>query len=129
MAMRDLDTESHYNVDVEALAFEDRRVYSVHTLTRRITDMAATSPTKVINFRAPAAKQALIDQAAETLGKSRTEFILEASCEKAREVLADRTHFVLNPEAMKRFLALIEAPLENAEAQLRLLTSRSPWEQ
>ena len=91
--------------------------------------MPATPSTKVINFRAPAAKQELIDQAAEALGKSRTEFILEASCEKAREVLCDRTHFVLKPAAMKRFLELLEAPLENPDGVRRLLNSRSPWEQ
>jgi uncharacterized protein (DUF1778 family) len=90
--------------------------------------MPASPPTKVINFRAPAAKQALIDQAAEALGKSRTEFILEASCEKASEVLCDRTHFALKPAAMKRFLAYLDAPPENLEVQLRLLNSRSPWE-
>jgi uncharacterized protein (DUF1778 family) len=126
--MTALKSESPDYAETQTLAGDAERVYSVHTPVRRITDMPASPPTKVINFRAPSAKQALIDQAAEALGKSRTEFILEASCEKAREVLADRTHFVLKPEAMKRFLALIEAPPENLEAQVRLLNSRSPWE-
>ena len=51
---------------------------------------------KVINFRAPAAKQALIDHAVEVSGMNRTEFILDAVCEKAREVLADQTRFALD---------------------------------
>lgn len=90
--------------------------------------MSATAATKTINFRAPASKQALIDHAAEVLGKNRTEFILEASCEKAREVLADQTHFALSRQALQRFNALIEAPLTNTEALRRLLGTPAPWE-
>jgi uncharacterized protein (DUF1778 family) len=90
--------------------------------------MAAPAATKTINFRAPASKQALIDHAAEVLGKTRTEFILEASCEKAREVLADQAHFTLSRQAMQRFNALIEAPLTNTDALQRLLSKPAPWE-
>lgn len=83
---------------------------------------------KTINFRAPAAKQALIDHAAEVTGKNRTEFILDAVCEKAREVLADQAHFALSRQALQRFNAVIEAPLENSDAIRRLLATPSPWE-
>ena len=62
--------------------------------------MPVATATNVINLRAPAAKQKLIDQAARVSGKNRTEFILDASCEKALEVFADRTQFVLNRQAM-----------------------------
>lgn len=84
------------------------------------------APSHVINLRAPASNRALIDQAAEALGKNRTEFILEASCEKAREVLADRTRFALDRKALQRFNDLIEAP--PADGLRRLIASRSPWE-
>lgn len=90
--------------------------------------MTALTATKVINFRAPAAKQALIDQAAEVSGKNRTEFILEASCEKAREVLADRTRFAVGRQALQRFNELIDAPMKNTEALKRLLSKPAPWE-
>lgn len=84
--------------------------------------------TKTITFRAPAAKQALIDRAAELSGKNRTEFILDASCEKAREVLADQTHFAVSRDVMQRFNTLIEAPLAEPEALRRLLSTPAPWE-
>lgn len=84
--------------------------------------------TKVINFRAPTAKQALIDQAAQVSGKNRTEFILDASCEKAREVLADQTHFAVSRETLRRFNRLIDAPLANTEALKLLLGKPAPWE-
>lgn len=90
--------------------------------------MSTAPATRIINFRAPAAKQALIDQAASVSGKNRTEFILEASCEKAREVLADRTHFAVSREASQRFNALLDAPLENTETLRRLLSTPAPWE-
>lgn len=90
--------------------------------------MNAASATKVINFRAPAAKQALIDHAAQVSGKNRTEFILDASCEKAQEVLADRTHFALSRQALQRFNRLIEAPFANPDALRRLLSTPAPWE-
>ncbi len=90
--------------------------------------MTAVAATKVINFRAPAAKQALIDHAAEISGKNRTEFILEASCEKAREVLADQTHFAVSRKILQRFNLLIDAPLANTEALKRLLSKPAPWE-
>jgi uncharacterized protein (DUF1778 family) len=88
----------------------------------------STPATKVINFRAPAAKQALIDQAAQVSGKNRTEFILDAACEKAREVLADQTHFALGRQAMQRFNTLVEAPIKKPDALRRLLNTPAPWE-
>ena len=90
--------------------------------------MTAPAASKTINFRAPAAKRVLIDHAAQVLGKNRTEFILEASCEKAREVLADQTHFALSRQALQRFNALIQAPLTNTAALQRLLSTPAPWE-
>lgn len=90
--------------------------------------MTAATSNKVINFRAPAAKQALIDHAARISGKNRTDFILDASCEKAQEVLADQTHFSLSRKALQRFNELVEAPLTNTDALRRLLSTPAPWE-
>lgn len=93
-----------------------------------VTVRSKAVSTKTINFRATAAKQALIDQAAYVLGKNRTEFILDASCEKAKEVLADQTQFSLSRQALQRFNEILDAPLPNAESLRNLLASRSPWE-
>ena len=88
----------------------------------------AATNTAVINLRAPHAKRALIDQAARASGKNRSEFILDASCEKAQEVLADRTQLVLDAKAFKRFAELLDAPLPSPEALSQLLRKRAPWE-
>ncbi|KLD76567.1 DUF1778 domain-containing protein [Xanthomonas hyacinthi] len=87
---------------------------------------AATS--NVINFWAPAAKQALIDHAVEVSGMNRTAFILDAVCEKAHKVLADQTRFALSGQQLQRFNALLDAPLESNAAIRRLLSTLAPWE-
>jgi len=88
-----------------------------------------TPSTCVINLRTPAAQRELIDRAAQLQGKSRTEFMLEASREKAQQVLLDQTLFSVTPEQYEAFLALMEAPLIDNAALQRLLAKRSPWEQ
>ena len=89
--------------------------------------MSAVAST-VINLRTPAAQRELIDRAAQLQGKSRTEFMLEASREKAQEVLLDQTLFVVTPKQYKAFVALMDAPLSENVALQRLLAKPSPWE-
>lgn len=83
-----------------------------------------------INLRAPSAQRALIDQAAQLSGKNRTDFMLEAACEKAQQVLLDRASFTLDDAGFKRFAALLDAPVpaESGAAVVRLLKRRAPWE-
>ena len=82
----------------------------------------------MINLRADKAKRALIDRAAEAVGKNRSEFMLEAACREATSVLLDRTFFHLDEKAYKRFLAALDrSPAANPRLR-RLLTSKPPWE-
>ena len=92
--------------------------------------MAAAVATRetTINLRAPAAQRALIDQAAQVQGKTRTDFMLEAAYEKAQQVLLDRTVFALDAKSLDRFVKLLDAPLKTNKALSRLLTKLAPWE-
>ena len=81
-----------------------------------------------INLRARGEQRDLIDQAASLLGKNRTDFMLEASCEKAQSVLLDQVFFALDPKAFKRFIALLEQPPKSNPALERLLVTPLPWE-
>ncbi len=90
--------------------------------------MATATRETVINLRAPAAQRALIDQAAQVQGKSRSNFMLEAACEKAHQVLLDRTVFALDAKRFARFVKLLDAPVKANGALSRLLTKRAPWE-
>lgn len=81
---------------------------------------------RAINFRVSDEKRVLIDSAADVLGKNRTTFILDAVCEKAHEVLADRTNFQLNSDQLTAFNQLLDAPVSSAV--VRLLNKRAPWD-
>ena len=52
-----------------------------------------------INLRANQRQRALIDRAAETLGKNRSDFMLEAACREANAVLLDRRFFLPDEKA------------------------------
>lgn len=80
-----------------------------------------------INLRAQAGQRDLIDQAASQLGRNRSDFMLEAACEKAQNVLLDQTFFTLSAEAFASFSALCDAPLQANPALDALLASPSPW--
>lgn len=79
-----------------------------------------------INIRVPKAKKSLIDQAADALGMKRTEFMLQTLCERAHEVLADRTAFQLSTKQVNEFNRLLDEPV--SDAALRMLTKRAPWD-
>jgi uncharacterized protein (DUF1778 family) len=81
-----------------------------------------------INLRAQAGQRDLIDQAASQLGRNRSDFMLEAACEKAQNVLLDQTFFTLSAEAFASFSALCDAPLQANPALDALLASASPWD-
>jgi uncharacterized protein (DUF1778 family) len=81
-----------------------------------------------INLRALASQRDLIDRAANQLGRTRSDFLLEAACEKAQNVLLDQSFFSVDDKAFARFVALCDAPLVPNPALERLLATPSPWE-
>lgn len=81
-----------------------------------------------INIRAKRAQRDLIDQAAELLGKSRSDFMLETACREAEDVLLDQRVFVLDAEAFAKFQALLDAsPADNPKLR-KLMATKAPWE-
>ena len=88
----------------------------------------ATSSSTVINLRTPPAQRELLDRAARLQGKSRTDFMLEASREKAEQVLLDQTLFTVTAKQYKAFVALMDAPLADNSGLRRLLAKRAPWD-
>lgn len=90
--------------------------------------MTGATATEVNNLCAPAAQLALTERATQVSGKNRSDFIPDASCEKARVLLADRTLIGLSRQSFRRFSESIEAPLTNTDALRRLLSAPAPWE-
>ena len=81
-----------------------------------------------INLRADRTKRALIDRAAEKAGKNRSEFMLEAACRQATEVLLDQRLFMIDEKAYKRFTDALDAPPTENKRLKRLLVSKARWE-
>lgn len=92
------------------------------------TRVRERSPRDVaINLRASQRQCALIELAADAVGKNRSDFMLEAACREADAVLLDRRFFVLDEKAYRRFIAALDkAPADNPRLR-RLLTSKAPW--
>ena len=81
-----------------------------------------------INIRAQQRQRELIDQAAEATGKSRSDFMLEAACQKAEDVLLDRRVFVLPDDQWQAFLEILDAPTQPNDKLRSLLTTAAPWD-
>jgi uncharacterized protein (DUF1778 family) len=85
------------------------------------------TPRETLNLRIPAAERGLIDRAARSSGKTRTDFILNAARRAAEEELLDRTVFVVSPAAYAKFLALLDAPPQPNERLGRTMKATLPW--
>lgn len=87
-----------------------------------------TGRSETINLRASQKQKGLIDRAAEALGKSRSDFMLETVCREAETVLLDRRYFALSKDAFERFSAMLDHPPTSNPTLRRLLHTRAPWE-
>lgn len=85
------------------------------------------APRETLNLRIPAAERWLIDRAAQSSGKTRTDFILGAARRAAEEQLLDRTVFVVSPATYTEFVATLDAPPEPNERLRRTMQTPPPW--
>lgn len=92
--------------------------------------MTAPTPAhrETLNIRIKAADRGLIDRAAELTGKTRTNFILEATRRAAEDTLLDRALFVVSPQAHAEFLARLDTPPRVDPRLQRSLRTKAPWE-
>ncbi|MCK9609089.1 MAG: DUF1778 domain-containing protein [Methylomonas sp.] len=81
-----------------------------------------------INLRALPEQRDLIDHAANLLGKNRSDFMLEAACERAQSVLLDQVFFGLDADKFQKFAAMLDAPPEPNVGLARLMAVKAPWE-
>ena len=81
-----------------------------------------------LNLRIKPEERGLIDRAAKTLGKTRTDFVLDAARRAAEDALLGRTVLTVSPKAYAEFLARLDAsPKPNERLQQTMKTS-APWE-
>ena len=81
-----------------------------------------------INIRAKRTQRDLIDQAAELLGKTRSDFMLETVCREAEDVLLDQRLFILDAEAFKKFQAILDSPPSDNPKLRKLMATKAAWE-
>jgi uncharacterized protein (DUF1778 family) len=81
-----------------------------------------------INLRALPEQRDLIDHAANLLGKNRSDFMLEAACERAQSVLLDQVFFSLDADKFQQFTAILDAPPSASEGLERLMAVKVPWD-
>jgi uncharacterized protein (DUF1778 family) len=81
-----------------------------------------------INIRARSTQRNLIDKAAAMLNKNRSDFMLEAACREAENVLLDQRLFLVDDNAWQAFEILIDAPVKDNPALRKLLNDKAPWE-
>ena len=80
-----------------------------------------------IEVRATPEDRALIDRAVAAAGTNVTAFVLSSVTTAARQVLADRTEFVLSPEAADAWDAINEHPARDLPGLRELMQRPSPF--
>lgn len=88
----------------------------------------STKPRRdTLNLRIPAAERHLIDRAALSAGKTRTDFILEAARRAAEDTLLDLAVLSVSVDAYAEFLARLDAPAQPNERLRRTMRTKPPW--
>jgi len=79
-------------------------------------------------MRIPSSTRDLIDSAAASLGKTRTEFMLDSARRQAVDVLLDRRVFNLDEAASEAFAQLLAEPVAPNHALHKLMRQDAPWQ-
>lgn len=80
-----------------------------------------------MELRTTADERELIDRAVAASGTDLTDFVVSHALEAARQVLADRDRFELDPEARAAWEALDERPARELPGLRKLMQRTSPF--
>lgn len=89
---------------------------------------SAVDPKGSINLRIEAHTRQLIDDAAQVLGKTRTEFMIESARRQAIDVLLDQRLFALDDARYDAFVQALDNPPAPGPKLRSLLSRRPAWE-
>lgn len=97
-------------------------------MTKRTT-AASTSETasRAVNLRVREEIRDLIDRAAQSQGKSRLEFMIDAARRAAEDALLDQTLVRVDAETYAHFLNVLDQP-PSSEGYERLMKAAKPWQ-
>ena len=91
--------------------------------------VATTVRRDSLNLRIKPEDRGMIDLAARTTGKSRTDFVLDAARDAARNALLDRTDISVPPEVYAEFVARLDAPATPNARLRKTLQTPPPWDE
>jgi len=81
-----------------------------------------------ISIRIPVSQLGIINRAAKVCGKSRSSFMIEASCTNAINILLDRRIFHFEDVAFRDIQNHLDEPVKDNTALMRVLSIEAPWE-
>jgi len=90
--------------------------------------MKAQTTRESLNIRIKPELRGLIDRAAEMLGKTRTDFVLEASRKAAEDALLDQTLLTISDESYRAFLVRLDAAPQANDRLKRAMAAPAPWD-
>jgi hypothetical protein len=88
----------------------------------------AAAPRLSWNLRVTPDDQALIDRAVHASGLTRTDFVLQAARNAARELLVQQAWQAISPEQFDLFLRQLDAPPSPTDRLQRTMTAPRPWQ-
>jgi uncharacterized protein (DUF1778 family) len=89
-----------------------------------------TTPSKreTLNIRIKPEERGLIDRAAKTRGKNRTDFILDAARSAAEEALLDQVIIAVSRQAYAEFVRRLDMPPKPNERLRKTMRTPAPWD-
>lgn len=84
--------------------------------------------TKPVNLRIRNDTRAIIDRGAALLGRTRSDFMIEAARKAAEEVILDQTVISVDQETYDRFLSMLDAPAQPNERLRKTMQATPLWE-
>lgn len=93
---------------------------------RHNDSIANETQTRAVNLRVREDTRTLIDRAAQSQGKSRSEFMIDAARRAAEEALLDQTLVRVDSDTYAQFLNVLDKPPGGAGYK-RLMKATKPW--
>lgn len=93
-----------------------------------MTAATASPKRETLNIRIKPEERGLIDRAAQSQGKNRTDFILDAARLAAEEALLSQVVLTVSPQAYAQFLARLDQQPDPNERLRKTMQTPAPWD-
>jgi uncharacterized protein (DUF1778 family) len=95
---------------------------------RRRSGVGAAGKGDVIRIRASAETSAILNRAAALRGQKLSEFVLDSARRRAEETILDQRIFLLEPDAHRKLLAMLDKPAKPPNKLRKLLSRKPSWQ-